>query len=323
MKELLQRATKINEELVAKLKELEELEEPNLLGADGKYFTAKIKDRKYKGRVRVEGGVVFLCQDKVAGLGCKEKYGYNYSYFIDKGTEANFKFQNVTELKLWDYLPKEGEYFYVKPQSDRKYIAIAKNEEHLTSRFVSLDQNFGRLNYDESGFVCPELDIKELRSATTEEIAFLDAKLKEDGKYFDQESMSIKDIEKEPAFKVGDWVLITKPKDVTQSPYWSYYMDEYDGQTVKIDEINSDNYLDIDDWIFHPDWCTKVEVSESTFKVGDRCILWNEDKSDAITGKLTKINYESDFPYEAIDILVYKNCIKFESMEQYNKFIEE
>ena len=39
MKELLQRATKINEELVAKLKELKELEELTLLGADGKYFT--------------------------------------------------------------------------------------------------------------------------------------------------------------------------------------------------------------------------------------------------------------------------------------------
>lgn len=387
MKELLQRATKINEELVAKLKELKELEELTLLGADGKYFTCEIDGGKTKGRITVEDIGVYLCQNKLDGLGCKEKYGYNYSYFIRKGTEDVLESVGIKNFKLWDYLPNEGEYFYVKTKGVYAFIAIAKNGENLTSRFASLDQDSEQLNYDESGCVCSELFIEELRPATPQEIAFLDTKLKENGKYFDQESMSIKDIEKEPAFKrgdwvlitkpkdvrqkpywlsymdeyggqtleiegfnsdgylvidswkfhpdwckkvgaqksfkVGDWVLITKPKDVTQSPYWSYYMDEYDGQTVKIDEINSDNYLDIDDWNFHPDWCTKVEVSESTFKVGDRCILWNEDKSDAITGKLTKINYESDFPYEAIDILVYKNCIKFESMEQYNKFIEE
>ena len=68
----------------------------------------------------------------------------------------------------------------------------------------------------------PNYLYQELRPATPQEIAFLDTKLKENGKYFDQESMSIKDIEKEPAFKRGDWVLITKPKDVQRGPYWLY-----------------------------------------------------------------------------------------------------
>ncbi len=68
---------------------------------------------------------------------------------------------------------------------------------------------------------------------------------------------------------------------------------------------------------------TKVEVSESTFKVGDRCILWNEDKSDAVIGKLTEINNTSDITYEVGSMWGYRHCIKFESMEQYNEFIEE
>lgn len=168
--------------------------------------------------------------------------------------------------------------------------------------------------------------------------------------------MSIKDIEKEPAFKVGDWVLITKPKDVGQTPTWTPDMDKYDGQTLEIEEINSDNYLDIDDWIFHPNWCTKVEAPKSEtmvnelkeyfkntpkaqvvkdweatrefdkapkpnkLEVGDICIFWDDNKSNAIIGKLTKINYKSIWTYEVTDLLDYKNCIKFESIEQYLEF---
>jgi len=386
--ELIEKATKINEELVAKLKELKELEEPNLMGADGKFFTCEINEVETKGRIRVEDNGVYLCQNEVDGSEYKEKYGYKYSYFIRKGTEDDLKGEDVTDLKLWDYLPNEGDYFYVKSRNQFSYIAIAKNGEYLTNRFVSLDQDDGQLKYNELGFVCLELDIKELRSATTQEITLLDTKLKENGKYFDKESMSIKDIVNEPAFKVGDWVLITKPKDVTQSPFWLNSMDKYDGQTLEIEEINSDGYLVIGGWKFHPDWCTKAEVQKSFKegdwfipkkpedfynspvywdfnmdkfsgkklkieaittsgmllsngwhfhpdwctkveapksnkpKVGDLCILWDNNKSNAIIGKLTSID-KSAFPYGVAFILDYKNCIKFESMEQYNEFIKE
>ena len=320
-KELLEKAIQINEKLVAKLKELEKLEELNLLGADGKYFTCKIDGIETKGRIRVEDIGVYLCQDEVAGSECEEKYGYKYSYFIEKGTEADLEEEDVTDLKLWDYLPKEGEYFYVKTKGVYAFIAIAKNGEDLTSRFASLDPDSEQLNYDESGCVCSELFIEELRSATTEEITLLDTKLKENGKYFDQATISIKDIEKEPTFKVGDWVRITKPKDVRQKPCWSYCMDKYDGQTLEIEEFDSDGYLVIDDWGFNPDWCTKVEAPK--LKVGDRCIFWNKDKSDAVIGQLTEIDNKSDIPYEVGSMWGYMHCIKFESMEQYNEFIEE
>ena len=58
-------------------------------------------------------------------------------------------------------------------------------------------------------------------------------------------------------------------------------------------------------------------------EVGDIFIFWDDNKSNAIIGKLTKINYKSIWPYEVTDLLEYKNCIPFQSMEQYNKFIEE
>ena len=113
MKELVERAIQINKELGAKIEELKDLEEPNLLGADGKYFTFEIKDIKIKGRITVEDIGVYLCQNKLDGLGCKEKYGYNYSYFIRKGTEDILESVGIKNFKLWDYLPKRGLYFYV------------------------------------------------------------------------------------------------------------------------------------------------------------------------------------------------------------------
>ncbi len=142
-----------------------------------------------------------------------------------------------------------------------------------------------------------------------------------DGKYFDKESMSIKDVVNEPTFKVGDWVLIKKPKDVGQKPpYWVSSMDIYDRLLLEIEKINSYGHLVIDGWRFHPDWCTKAEAPKP--EVGDICIFWDEDKSGAVIGKLTSID-TSHYPYEVVDVLSYKNCIKFESMEQYNKFIKE
>ena len=134
--------------------------------------------------------------------------------------------------------------------------------------------------------------------------------------------MSIKDIVNEPTFKKGDWILIKKPKGVCQRPVWIHHMDKYDGQTLEIEEINSYGYLIIDDWCFNPDWCTKVEAPKP--KVGDRCIFWDGYKSDAMIGKLTAINYESDFLYyKAGSTEVFENCILFQSMEQYNEFINE
>ena len=159
------------------------------------------------------------------------------------------------------------------------------------------------------------------RLANQAEINILDDKLKEDGKYFDKESMSIKDIVNEPAFKVGDWVLITKPKDVNQKLKWNTRMDRYNGRVLMIQRITDDGYFYIDYWNFHPDWCTKAEAPKP-FKVGDICIFWDDNKSNAIIGKLTSIDM-SDYPYEVGSMWSYEHCIKFESMEQYNKFIEE
>ena len=326
MKELIEKAIQINQELGAKLKELEELEdleEPNLLGADGKYFTAKITDRKCKGRVRVEGGEVYLCQDEVDGYDCQNKYGYKYSYVIEKGTEDDLELADITNLKLWDYLPKEGEYFYVKPESTREYIAIAKEGEDITHSYANL--NLDSKDFYWSGRVCNDSRIKELRPATLQEIAFLDAKLKENGKYFDQATMSIKDIENEPAFKVGDWVLITKPKDVIHDPIWPYWsssMDKYDGQTLEIEEINSDGYLVIDGWKFNSDWCKKVEAPKPNKpKVGDLCIFWDNDKSEAIVGIMTDMRPFNMNPYLVSNLVLFYNCIPFESVEQYLEFI--
>ena len=153
---------------------------------------------------------------------------------IKLNEELGAKLKDLEEpnLKLWDYLPKEGEYFHVKLQSTGECIAIAKEGETITDSYVNL--YLDSKDFYWSGPVCKDNFIVELRPATPQEIALLDTKLKENGKYFDKATMSIKDIVNEPELKRGDWVLITKPKDVGQKPYWSSHMDKYDGQTLEI-----------------------------------------------------------------------------------------
>lgn len=54
-------------------------------------------------------------------------------------------------------------------------------------------------------------------------------------------------------------------------------------------------------------------------KVGDMCIFWDNDKREAICG-IRKAHYEEGSYYTNEDIS-YNNCIPFESVEQYKKFI--
>ena len=115
-------------------------------------------------------------------------------------------------------------------------------------------------------------------------------KLKENGKSLAKVPMSIKDIQEpdKPAFKVIGFIPNNKKRCNTK-PIWPSYMDKYDGQTLEIEEINSDGYLVIDGWKFNSVWCTKVEAPNQR-KVGDRCIFGNEDKSEMqVIGKLTEI----------------------------------
>lgn len=48
----------------------------------GKFFYAVIKGKNVIGRIQVESGCIYLCQNKVRGLECKDKLGYKYSWIV-------------------------------------------------------------------------------------------------------------------------------------------------------------------------------------------------------------------------------------------------
>lgn len=56
----------------------------------GKSFTAKIGGHEVKnGKIQVERGEVFLCQNEYSGSACEDKLGYSFSYTI--GNSGNWK----------------------------------------------------------------------------------------------------------------------------------------------------------------------------------------------------------------------------------------
>ena len=61
----------------------------NLLKCDGRRFRARIGNVECEGKVRVEDGTVFLCQNNKDGADCKDKSGYRYSwqvYLLEDGS---------------------------------------------------------------------------------------------------------------------------------------------------------------------------------------------------------------------------------------------
>ena len=104
------------------------------------------------------------------------------------------------------YVPKEGEYFYVKSESGNEFIAIKKDGSYITTRYCSC-MNAKNLRI-EGGYVCDNSDIEEIRPATKEEVEILDKLLEDDNKKWNPET---KQIEKLP--KVGDFCIFWEFND--------------------------------------------------------------------------------------------------------------
>lgn len=73
----------------------------NLLGYNGVRFSAKINDTPVSGKIRVEDGMVYLCQNEKAGACCDDRSGYKHSWYVGAGDSDKLKDENVTDLKLF------------------------------------------------------------------------------------------------------------------------------------------------------------------------------------------------------------------------------
>lgn len=73
----------------------------NLLKCDGRRFRAKIGDVKCDGKIRVENGRVYMCQNVADGTDrCKNKLGYMFAWCIGCGCEKDIENNGVTDFRL-------------------------------------------------------------------------------------------------------------------------------------------------------------------------------------------------------------------------------
>lgn len=83
----------------------------NLLNCKGRPFRAKIYGIPVSGRIQVEKGLVFLCQNEMDGANDHDKLGYRYSWGVGKGSETVLARNNVTDFHLFPTTPEEFETF--------------------------------------------------------------------------------------------------------------------------------------------------------------------------------------------------------------------
>lgn len=66
----------------------------------GDKFTAEIGGVKCSGKIYLEDRLIYLCQNEKAGAWCSYRYGYKYSWAIQKGSPKNLKYWGVKNLKI-------------------------------------------------------------------------------------------------------------------------------------------------------------------------------------------------------------------------------
>lgn len=78
----------------------------DLTKCKGWNFKAKIHGTQCEGRIQVERGAVYLCQDRMDGSECQDTWGFKYSWGILNGSEGALKTNNVTDLEI---VPRDPE----------------------------------------------------------------------------------------------------------------------------------------------------------------------------------------------------------------------
>ena len=81
----------------------------NLLKCDGRRFRCKIRETPAEGRIRVENGNVYLCQNEMDGAQARDKYGYKYSWSVLSGSNKGLTYSDVSDFVLIPSTPDEIE----------------------------------------------------------------------------------------------------------------------------------------------------------------------------------------------------------------------
>ena len=162
------------------------------------------------------------------------------------------------------------------------------------------------------------------RRATEEEKQTrLDALAKE-GKRWNEEKKCIEDIPNRK-FKKGDKVRIkagiSSKTHYNIDPGFVDEMDDLIGKTMTVDRYtHGDNYVKCEgiDYSFHEDWIEPYEE----LKKGDLAIFWDDSKEYAIIKFYDRSNESEKYIMHKDNVgFDWKNAIKLESKEQYERLI--
>lgn len=83
----------------------------NLLQCKGKKFKANIRNIPVEGRIQVEKGNIYLCQDVCDGSCCEDRLGFEYSWFIGDGREMALIKNDILNLCIRPSTKEEAESF--------------------------------------------------------------------------------------------------------------------------------------------------------------------------------------------------------------------
>ena len=179
--------------------------------------------------------------------------------------------------------------------------------------------------------ICPEHPTSSrIKSYATEEEKqkMLNA-LAKNGKRWSAEKLCVEDIPKHK-FKSGDKVRI---KDGVSSGdlsmknggpliHFIEFMDKYIGKELIVEYHNSETGIvrcEGNRYAFYEGWLEPCEG----LKKGDLAIFWDNMKEQAFIHVFNKFTSHSDLrPYTDMSGLRWKNAIKFESKEQFEKLIK-
>lgn len=163
------------------------------------------------------------------------------------------------------------------------------------------------------------------RHATEEEKQKMLDALAEEGKRWDEEEKCIEDLPKRK-FKVGDKVRIkegiSSKTHKGVGPSFVSTMDKFIGQELTVKWYSSRGWGvfcgDGLEYEFAEEW---LEPYTDELKEGDLAIFWDDAQSEALIGVYNQFYDGSPFPHEDHIGNGFKNAVKFESKEQFEKLI--
>ena len=127
-------------------------------------FSCEIKGNEVEGRLQVEEGQVYLCQNAYDGIKCRDKLGYDYSWSIGKGILEGIRDAGVTNLKL-DPLTLDDIQVGDEIEKYYKYAVLARIDNKVWLSSSRESDGIATIEYlKECGYtvVQPEPEVKEL-----------------------------------------------------------------------------------------------------------------------------------------------------------------